>query len=75
MKLVEKYSTGKAARFDSRTLQTMNRAVRAVIIPRMKFITTNKHFGSFDQPIFSDENCWVHKIFEQLGSLNNASDF
>ena len=75
MKLVEKYSTGKGTQFQQSTLQTINRVVRAVLIPRMKFIATSKHFGTFEQPDFADETCWVHRVFEQLGSLKNASDF
>ena len=75
MKLIEKYSTGKGTKFEARTLQSINRVVRSVILPRMKFIATSKHFGSFDQPDFADETCWVHRIFEQLGSLKNASNY
>ena len=75
MKLIEKYSTGKGTKFEARTLQSINRVVRSVILPRMKFIATTKHFGSFDQPDFADETCWVHRIFEQLGLLKNASDY
>ena len=75
LKLVEKYSTGKGTKFEARTLQSINRVVRSVIIPRMKFIATSKHFGSFDQPDFADKTCWVHRIFKQLGSLKNASDY
>ena len=73
MKLVAKYGTGKGTKFEEGTLRSLNRVVRAIIVPRMKFIATSKHFGSFEQPDFADETCWVHKIFEQMGSLKNAS--
>ena len=74
MDLINKYGTGKTLEYNKSTMQTINRAVRKVLLPRMKFLTTSKHFGSFDQPDFTDENCWVHRVFNQLGSLKNVSD-
>ena len=74
MKLIEKYNVGKPAKFCQSTLTTMNRVVRTVLIPQMKFVSKSKQFGSFEQPDFEDETCWVHKIFDKLGSLKNASN-
>ena len=74
MLLIRRYNVGKPAKFCRSTLTTMNRVVRSVLIPRMKFVSTSKQFGSFEQPDFADETCWVHKIFDKLGSLKNAND-
>ena len=74
MRLIEKYSTGKTSEYSKSTMQSINSAVRKVLIPRMKFVSTQKHFGQFEQPDFSDESCWVHRVFDQLGNLKRAND-
>ena len=76
MKLIEKYSNGITSerRYCQATMTSLNNAIRKVLIPRMKFVSDRKQFGQFDQPDFSDEGCWVHKVFDQLGTLKNASD-
>ena len=74
MKLIEKYSTGRTTEYSKSTMQSINSAVRKVLIPRMKFVSTQKHFGHFEQPDFSDESCWVHRVFDQLGNLKRAND-
>ena len=40
----------------------------------MKFVSERKEFGQFDQPDFSDNSCWVHRVFDQLGTLKNANE-
>ena len=74
MLLLEKYGTGKTMDYNKSTLQSFNRAVRKVLLPRMKFVSNSKSFATFEQPDFSDSNCWVHRVFDQLGALNNYSD-
>ena len=74
MKLIKKYSDGKKLTFQKSTMQSINRAVRTVLLPHMKFISTSKSFGSFEQPDFTNPDCWVHRVFEQLGTLKNAPD-
>ena len=74
MQLMEKYGTGKTMDYNKSTLQSFNRAVRKVLLPRMKFVSNSKSFATFEQPDFSDSNCWVHRVFDQLGALNNYSD-
>ena len=74
MKLIQKYTTGEPAAFSESTLQSINKVVRSVLIPRMKFIETSKRFGTFEQPDFSDDTCWVHRVFDKLGALKNATE-
>ena len=74
LKLIEKYGSNPALSTNKSTLTSINRAVRRVLLPRMKFLSTSKSFGSFDQPDFTDPNCWIHKVFAQLGSFKDASD-
>ena len=74
MQLMEKYGTGKTTDYNKSTLQSFNRAVRKVLLPRMKFVSNSKSFATFEQPDFSDSNCWVHRVFDQLGVLKNYSD-
>ena len=74
MVLIQKYSDGKTMSFNKSTLQSINRAVRKVLLPRMKFLSNLKCFGSFEQPDFSDPNCWVHRVFNELSTLKNAPD-
>ena len=75
MKLIEKYSSGQVTTdYNKSTMLSLNSAVRKVLIPRMKFVSQRKQFGQFDQPDFSDPNCWVHRVFDQLGTLKHADD-
>lgn len=76
MKLIEKYSSGQNSQtYNADTMKSLNNAIRKILIPRMKFVSTNKQFGQFEQPDFSDEHCWIHRVFEQLGTLKHASDY
>ena len=72
MKLIKKYSDCQTLTYQKSTMQSINRAVRLVLLPRMKFVSSSKSFGSFEQPDFTDNNCWVHRVFDQLGTLKNA---
>lgn len=74
LKLIEKYSSGRILEFNKSSLQSINRAVRKVLVPRMKFLSTSKSFGSFEQPDFTDPNCWIHRVFNQLGAYKDLSD-
>jgi hypothetical protein len=75
MKLIEKYSVGQTStEYNKSTMLSLNNAVRKVLIPRMKFVSERKQFGQFDQPDFSNTNCWVHRVFDQLGTLKHADD-
>ena len=75
MQLIEKYSSGQInTEYSKSTMVSLNSAVRKVLIPRMKFVSERKQFGQFDQPDFTDPSCWVHRVFEQLGTLKHAND-
>ena len=72
--LIKGYSSGSMEKYNNSTMRSINRAVRLVAIPRIKFLPTSKAFGSFEQPDFADPNCWVNKVFDRLNNLKNASD-
>lgn len=74
MNLIKVYSEGNVRLKNESTMNSLTRAVRRKIIPHLKFIQANKQFGSFDQPDFSDTNCWVNKVFAEIPTLNQASD-
>ena len=52
MQLMDKYGTGKTTDYNKSTLQSFNRAVRKVLLPRMKFVSNSKSFATFEQPGF-----------------------
>ena len=72
--LIKAFSSGDTENFNISTMKSINRAVRLVAIPRIKFLPGSKAFGSFDQPNFSDPSCWVNKVFDRSSNLKNASD-
>ena len=74
MVLIKTFSLGNTEKYNNSTMKSINRAVRLVAIPRIRFWPTSKVFGSFEQPDFSDPNCWVNKVFDKLSNLKNASD-
>ena len=72
--LMVRYNDCKTLKpFSKNTLQSINRAVWAVVLPHMKFITSSKRYGSFEQPDFTDPNSFVHRVFNQLGNLKNTN--
>ena len=74
MTLIETYNCGNKVRRNEDTMRRITRAVRKSIIPKVKFISNSNVFGSFDQPDFSDPGCWVNKLFENIPTLDKASD-
>ena len=61
MALIQKYNGGQiCTQYSRSTMMSLNNAVRKVLIPWMKFVSEKKQFGQFDQPDFTDDNCWVH---------------
>ena len=72
--LIQGYCSGSVTNFNSTTMKSINREVRRIAIPAIKFLSTSKTFGSFDQPDFSDPKCWVNKVFNNLSGIKNASD-
>ena len=73
MVLIETYGCGVKKSFNPSTMNSINKAIRKLAIPNIKFLPTTKSFGGFEQPDFADPNCWVNKIFEFI-NMSNASD-
>ena len=75
IRLIEEYSKGRANTVVNEiTMKSLTRAIRLVIIPKLKFIAGGRGFGSFEQPDFTQPNCWVNKLFDKIANLKTASD-
>lgn len=73
--LIQQYARGKSSNIiNEATMKSLTRAIRLVIIPKVKFLPGGKGFGSFEQPDFTHPNCWVNKVFNRISNLKNASD-
>ena len=73
--LIQQYAKGRPTiAINDSTLRSLTRAIRLVIIPKVKFLPGLKGFGSFEQPDFTHPNCWVNKVFDRIANLKNASD-
>ena len=73
--LIQQYARGKSTNIiNEATMKSLTRAIRLVIIPKVKFLPGGKGFGSFEQPDFTHPNCWVNKVFDRIANLKNASD-
>jgi hypothetical protein len=74
MALIETYGSEQHFDYCKATMHSINSAVRKELVPRMKFVSGKNQFGQFNQPDFSDRNCWVHRVFRRLGNLNSVRD-
>lgn len=74
MNLISVYGKGNTIRRNDNTMRTLAKVMRKVILPQMKFVQGGKLFGSFEYPDFTDDNCWVNALFENIPSMKNASD-
>ena len=73
--LIQQYARGKSSNIiNEATMKSLTRAIRLVIIPKVKFLPGGRGFGSFEQPDFTHPNCWVNKVFDRIANLKNASD-
>ena len=74
LNLIEIYSQGVIEPPEESTKITIMNCVRSTIIPNVKFLTSGKAFGSFEQPNFADSECWVNKLFSNIPTLAGVSD-
>lgn len=75
LNLIQVYAKGNVStKINENTMKSLTRAVRLVIIPKVKFLPGGRGFGSFDQPDFTHPKCWVNKVFDRIANLKNASD-
>ena len=72
--LMNVYGEGRGTVYNDNTMRILTNSVRKVIIPQIKFVSSKKGFGSFDQPNFADRTCWVNKLFANITTLKMASD-
>lgn len=74
MQLIQTYSEGNTLKENNNTLRLLTKNLRKYIIPQVKFVTTSKAFGSFEQPDFSDDSCWMNKLFDTIPTMRSATD-
>ena len=74
MSLIKIYSDGQTLVNNDNTLRILTKNVRKSIIPEVKFVPTSKGFGTFEQPDFTDDTCWMNKLFANIPTLKNATD-
>ena len=76
MTLMQAYARGPTitTKINESTMRSLTKAVRLVIIPKVKFLPGLKGFASFEQPDFTSEKCWANKVFDRIANLKNASD-
>ena len=64
--LFEIYQSGVKRQFHKSTLQSINKAIRKIALPKIKFLPGSKGLGGYDMPDLTSEDCWVHNIFEEI---------
>ena len=69
--LLQIYSSGVKRPFHKPTLQSINKAVRKLIIPKIKFLPGTKGLGGYDMPDLTSDDCWMHKVFEEINMGNS----
>ena len=74
LNLIEVYSQGVIEPPEETTRITIMNCVRSTIVPNVKFLTSSKAFGSFEQPNFANSECWVNKLFANIPTLARLSD-
>ena len=74
MNLIKTYSLGITVPKNEDTTRALTKAVRKLIVPKIKFVGNGKMFGSFEQPDFSHPECWVNKVFSTVPSIDGLSD-
>lgn len=70
--LLEIYNSGVKRQFLKSTLDSLNKAVRKIALPNIKFLPTTKALGGFEQPDLTSEDCWVHKIFDEVNMTRST---
>ena len=74
MQLIKVYSQGSTLNKNETTLRTLTKSLRKIILPEVKFLEGSKVFGLFEQPDFTDPNCWQNKLYANIPSLRDAND-
>ena len=74
LNLISIYGKGNTIRKNDNTMRTLAKVVRKVVLPKMKFVQSGKLFGSFEYPDFTDKDCWVNALYDNIPSMKDASD-
>ena len=69
--LFQIYQSGVKREFRKSTLQSINKAIRKIALPKIKFLPGSKGLGGYDMPDLTSEDCWVHNIFEEINMGNS----
>ena len=47
-------------------MQSINKAIRKIALPKIKFLPATKSFGGYEMPDLTSDDCWLHKIFDEI---------
>ena len=72
--MIKAYSDNIGQQHQDNTMRSINRVLRQMVLPKMKFLENTNKFGSFNRPDFTDPNSWVSKLFTKIPALDNATD-
>ena len=72
--MIKAYSDNIGQQHQDNTMRSINRILRQMVLPKMKFLENTNKFGSFNRPDFTDPNSWVSKLFTKIPALDNATD-
>ena len=70
--LLEIYNSGVKREFHKSTLDNINKAIRKIALPNIKFLPTTKALGGFEMPDLTSDDCWVHKIFDEVNMTRST---
>ncbi len=68
------YDKGTTMEKTKESKATVRRAFRNVILPQMKFTRQGRNFGSFEQPDFTNNNCFLNYLFEAMPEIKDQTD-
>ena len=72
--MIKAYSDNIGQLHQDNTMRSINRVLRQMVLPKMKFLDNTNKFGSFNRPDFTDTNSWVSKLFAKIPALDRATD-
>ena len=70
--LLQIYSSGVKREFRKSTLDSFNKAIRKIALPNIKFLPSTKALGGFEMPDLTSDDCWVHKIFDEVNMTRST---
>ena len=74
MHLINVYKEGGKVNRNKSMIPNLNASVRKAVLSHVKFTDSKKGFGTFEQPDFTSNRCWINAIFKEMRHLRDATD-